>query len=207
MKVKTMLCIGMIAAFAFSHQSKSMGIRNHEQNGSPAPLKESAIPRGKRTEGFNLFLKTDKSKYSIGELIDIELKFQNLERNQAGLTIGGKRWYKLEILRPNGSLAPLTKIGEAVSKDSEMTPSFRGGPNSPGTTVGAHYRTAHLDFDLTQLGEYQLRVACQVPSIADPKKMVTIYSNVVKITFEAPKKAEKVEDEAVEETKSEATEK
>jgi hypothetical protein len=41
-------------------------------------------------------------------------------------------------------------------------------------------------FDMTQIGEYRLRVSRKVPSIADPKKEVTIYSNMEKIRIEAP---------------------
>jgi hypothetical protein len=187
MKISKRILIWVIATsmVAFVPKgSQALYIYNYDANGNliPAPPDDGA-PGGK-VEGFKLSLKVDKAKYSTGAPVSLTITFKNLERDGVETPIVHGAWYKLEVLRPDGTIASLTDAGKKAKESAGLFPDARGGPASPGVKIEEKYNLVHRDFDMTQTGEYSLRVSVQVPSVDDPEKKVTLHSNMIKIQID-----------------------
>ena len=189
MDIRKMTCVCVAAAVvAFSAGEVRAGkLTLHDRNGKLIPLPsatEDGQP-GEKAEGFKLSLKADAKNYEVNGLVRLSVKFTNIDREDAAVSGLGVTEYKLEVLRPDGTLAPLTYDGKKASR-----PSMDGGdtgPGSPGMVSRAELTGANLYFDMTQLGHYYLRVLKAVPARTDPSKKVTLISNVITIRIEAPK--------------------
>jgi hypothetical protein len=155
---------------------------------APASDSEEA---GSDVEGFRMSLKASKAAYASGEAINLEVVFKNISRESVWLVDSSLAFaYKLEVLRPDGKIAPLTAEGQKTRESRGRRRSFSGGLVNPGSKHEFPYTGVQTVFEMSKPGEYQLRVSREVPSIEDPKKQVTLYSNVVKIRIEAPQEDE-----------------
>ena len=188
-------------------------VPTNAQAADPAPVMQQA-PQvgeswGEKLEGFQMSLKPEKKKYALGEAVHLTVTCKNVDRESAQLWQDPEHTYKLEILRPDGALAPLTSAGEKEKKPSRfMVGSFW--TTKPGSKNEAQLRFMNLYFDMTQVGEYQLRVLRSVPkrpeNMKDVKdKEATLYSNVIKIRMEAPKAKDDATTTAVIQEDAEAT--
>lgn len=156
--------------------------------------KQEAKHWGQKVEGFRLSLRTDKEQYKLGEAIvsRIELKNMTSQDRLMGEYSGFGLTYKLNVIRPDGSVATLTSKGEKTKKEKKDIQRRSLGSLTYLIPVGKS-RAFSLDgtntyFDMMQPGEYLLQVSRQLPSLEEPenaKKSVPIYSNVVKITIAA----------------------
>jgi hypothetical protein len=157
-----------------------------EEHGQQRPVVSQPVREGAVTEGFRLSINTRKNRYMLGEPIDLTVRFRNVNREDVvvhteGFTLG----YALEVIRPDGTQAPLTELGKRMLAGARRRPRTGSATMTRHTRVDFEMGTTGI-FDMTQIGEYRLRVSRKVPSIADPKKEVTIYSNMEKIRIEAP---------------------
>ena len=155
------------------------------------PAAKAGDEWGEKLEGFQMSLKTKKKRYTLGEAVNLSVVDKNVDRQLVWLVQRLKYTYKLEILRPDGTLAPLTPAGEE-NKKSDKSARAASGLSKPGDKNGEELRSMNLYFDMTQIGDYQLRVSRSVPkrpeNMKDEKdKETTLVSNVIVIRIEAPK--------------------
>ena len=144
---------------------------------------------GEEVEGFRLSLKSSKKTYARGELVELEGFLQNVGKEARWVSGYGFLTYKFEIIRPDGTMAPLTPAGERERKVSKKFLSLNGAPLQPGQKrkYGKYgMEPANAYFDMRQVGEYQVRASRQVLK-RNGSGEATIYSNVVKIRIEAAK--------------------
>lgn len=205
MSMGKMLFVCAAAVLSFSAKVvKATELYQVDRNGNrvPLPAQPDDGQEGGKAEGFKLSLKAEKKEYVLGEQIDLKYVFKNLDRDlpsekglvatpalQQSVVFGFA--FRLEIRRPDGTLAPVTPRGERLKKVLRRMPSFRTGPSSPGTKEEGSFRAVNLYFDMKQIGEYQLRVSR--PVFKRPENMqhendreATLFSNVVKIRIAAP---------------------
>lgn len=168
--------------------AKAMQVETYDSNGNrianPPAREDGEV--GEKAEGFKFPLKSKAKKYLMGENVTLSLKFTNIDREDAAVSPLSSAEYKLEIVRPDGTLAPLTLVGVKTKDPVIRFSGGSSGPQSPGTLSEAGLYP-NLYFDMTQIGEYQVRALKEVPSRADPSKKVTLVSNVLKLRIEAPK--------------------
>jgi transposase InsO family protein len=103
------------------------------------------------------------------------------------VSLGRTLAYPLEVIGPDGKPARLTEVGKRVLETRRRDSSHR--IVHDGYTEDFQIRADYF-YDMREPGEYKLRVSREVPSKADPRKTVRIYSNVVKIRIEGPQDKE-----------------
>ena len=168
--------------------------RSVDQTNAKAHAKAEEVEEGGEAAGFKLSIKPEKKKYEIGDPVSLNVTFKDVSReNVKIIDYGIDLTYALEVIRPDGTLAPLTEKGKHARKMSHRYGSWGGGSRNPGDKQDI-LMAASAYFDMSQIGKYSLQVSREVPSLKDPKKMVTLYSNVVKITIAAPKAADDEDD-------------
>lgn len=148
---------------------------------------------GEEVEGFKLSLKPERKIYGVGEDINLDVVFKNVDRD--GVDIWGRGialTYKLEIVCPDASMAPLTPKGEEERKGAIESLGGHGGIMYLGQNHEFSLRSVNTSFAMTQIGEYQLRVSRLVPkrgfdgpSLSDPTRNATLFSNTVTIHIES----------------------
>lgn len=130
MNFKTKMLACGAAALVFSGSvAKAMYLEKLDENGKPIPYTYTETPQeaaeeAGRAEGFKLSLKVEKKEYVLGEPVHLKVMFKNLDRDlhRKGLTIPVRSGFtfRLEILRPDGTLAPLTAEGEKRKKREHL---------------------------------------------------------------------------------------
>ena len=187
---KTMCVFAVAAVVAFVPRAVKAGtIEYHDANGNllpNPPAREDGLV-GTKAEGFKLSLQTEATKYEINQSVALTVKFTNIDREGTAVTGLKPLEYKLEIQRPDGTLAPVTLDGEKAIHRAKMFVGGDTGPRSSGAYVEILLTRVDAYFDMRQIGQYQVRVLKEVPSRANPKKKVTFASNIVTFSIEMPK--------------------
>ncbi|HEX8234986.1 MAG TPA: hypothetical protein VF600_03435 [Abditibacteriaceae bacterium] len=189
MKFDKLICAFALGILSLSYGSRS-ATADQVESQSHTTISKGSID-SVVTEGFNLSLKTDKSEYAVGARIDIEMLLKDVSHPRWTTEEADRHTYSLDIVGSDGESVDLTAAGEqyAISKsrmyaDKGLMDFF------PGDKETVPLYNAQGFFNMSKPDVYTMQATRQVPSLEDPEKMVTIYSNVVKIRIAAPQEDE-----------------
>jgi hypothetical protein len=195
---KTVCAVAAVILFLTLVPRTTQAIGQPDQSMSQPPKIQK--DGGRKVKGFILFLRADKNEYAIGEPILLEGMLQNVGESTAQESSDSYgQTYKLSVTRPDGTAAPLTAWAEKAEKNIARRGDIHGGDMSPGDKISFSLPGVTAWFDMTQAGEYQLRVSRTAATLKDASKprvlfpfisiedkddyeRVTITSNVVTLT-------------------------
>lgn len=204
---KLSLCVACAATFASGQHLVAQAATDGEAEkqsakqpsvSSPATSEDALIARvkahvasykpvaGVPDDGLRLSITVPRSTYAPSDLVGLSVVLEKI--GGSPIHLKGRSIplvYRLNVLRPDGTTAPLSSKGEKAKSSLFLTGGNYGSTWTTGTFL-EFGMSASDNFDMTQPGEYSLQVSREVPSLKDPKKMVTLSSNVVKITIAAP---------------------
>jgi hypothetical protein len=193
MKLNEVLFVCLIGVASISTNGGVHAEPADEQAQAAHAAEVQATEEGQEVEGFKLLVKMSKKKYAVGEPMTLDVTFKNVSRDRVHITTRGyDLTYKLEILRPDGTLAPLTPRGEVMRKGANMANGGSGREYKVGEKEEYEMQGATVYFDMTQIGDYQLRVSRSVPKRPENRKdakdeEATLYSNIITVRIGAPK--------------------
>lgn len=191
-KFACMGIIGILPLLSVGNSASAVELaqeQTEQQNTVSSPAAEEDV----LTEGFKLSLTTDKSEYAVDARIDIQMALKDISHPRWTTEDAGHYTYSLDIRGSDGESVGLTAFGENYTKNQGKYEDKGLMVFVPGVKEAVPLYNAQAFFKMSKPDVYTMQATRQVPSLEDPKKMVTINSNVVKIRIEAPEDAEAAE--------------
>jgi hypothetical protein len=142
---------------------------------------------GPPAEGLRLSLRSTRTEYGRGQLVEVRIVIQNVDTNdQKVLNAHPLVVFDFTIKGPDAKFVSLTERGKQLEETLQVAGKRASRRLKPNETIDFGLALSDV-YKLQEPGKYEIVASMQVPSQKDPKKWVTVTSNPLTITIATPK--------------------